>query len=159
MIKPLMATAFFLSSASAAMAGPNVTLGPWQSHQLNLSNMTDGHTYPTVAGGAAHCTGNWAGWYAGRPDFAFQLTGGSGITVLTLETSGACDTTLVVVGPGGSAYDDDSGDDTNSRVNFNIPQAGRYLVFVGTYAEGTCSTRLNISTHQDAHLALPRQCA
>jgi hypothetical protein len=55
--------------------------------------------------------------------------------VLNFNVQAPGDTTLVVVGPGGTFCDDDGGNGFNPRVTRPL-QPGTYQVFVGTYSSG-----------------------
>lgn len=52
--------------------------------------------------------------------------------LVTVEVSASVDTTLVLVGPGGTLCDDDSGEGENPRLSQYLP-AGDYRVFIGAY--------------------------
>jgi hypothetical protein len=86
------------------------------------------------------------GFISQAPDVRLHYDAGS--LPLIISVAASADTTLVVNGPDGSWYcDDDSGvAGLNPMVRFNRPQAGRYEIWVGTYANATLQpARLHIS--------------
>lgn len=59
----------------------------------------------------------------------------SGSYPLSIETDASTDVTLLVYTPNGEwICDDDSGEGTNARLEFNAPQSGNYNIWVGTYS-------------------------
>jgi hypothetical protein len=59
----------------------------------------------------------------------------SGSYPLSIETDASTDVTLLVYTPNGEwICDDDSGEGTNARLEFNTPQSGNYNIWVGTYS-------------------------
>ncbi|APE28751.1 hypothetical protein [Aurantiacibacter gangjinensis] len=77
-----------------------------------------------------------AGFIASAPDYSINYTAGS--LPLYLSATADNDITLVVNGPDGSWYcDDDSGGNLNPLITFQVPQSGRYDIWVGTYGGAT----------------------
>jgi hypothetical protein len=77
--------------------------------------------------------GQCRGSIAVTPDHVFSVTQPMPVRFEVIRAGG--DTTLVVVGPGGTLCDDDSGGNTNPRIVQNLPP-GTYQVYVGTYRAG-----------------------
>lgn len=113
---------------------------------MQLSELgSRGRTYNVLAGGLGHCPGGWAGWYAGPADFEFNFINTNGFPPLIFETYGGCDTTLLIMTPDNySHFNDDGGENYNARINVPGPQAGRYLVFVGTFSETACPAGVRV---------------
>lgn len=75
------------------------------------------------------------GYITAQPDMRLYWDGNGSLDLKISAVSNA-DVTLVVNGPDGSWHcDDDSGDDSNPSLTFR-PVAGRYEIWVGTYASG-----------------------
>lgn len=97
-------------------------------------------TLSGVAGGSVRAVryGNTAngmcqGWIPSSANHTLQLTS---ITNLSLRVNAPSDTTLVVLGPGGTRYcNDDDGSSHNPSLSGRFA-AGEYRVYVGSYEEG-----------------------
>jgi hypothetical protein len=98
----------------------------------------DPHLVSLSAGGTISATnaGNGcSGYITNAPDFRFYWSGKGSLNIKISVLSRA-DTTLVVNGPNGEWYcDDDAGEDVNPLVTLGS-NAGRYEIWVGTYASG-----------------------
>lgn len=98
----------------------------------------DPHLVSLRAGGSISATnaGNGcSGYITNAPDFRFYWSGKGSLNIKISVLSRA-DTTLVVNGPNGEWYcDDDAGEDVNPLVTLGS-NAGRYEIWVGTYASG-----------------------
>lgn len=98
----------------------------------------DPHTVTFNAGGPVDAAGarlgaNCLGAIAARPNVS--LTFPASTAPLYISATAGADTTLVVRAPDGSYHcDDDSAGDLNPVVTFETPAAGRYQIWVGTYA-------------------------
>ena len=96
-----------------------------------------------VAGGPAEAERfgtSCVGHVAEAPDFALDWAGGSDLSIVVVSDA---DTTLVVIGPDGQVWcDDDSGGDVNPGVRLNGAPAGRYQIWVGSYAAENAAARL-----------------
>ena len=79
------------------------------------------------------------------PDVRLVYEAGSYPLIVSVASN--ADTTLVVNGPDGSWYcDDDSGEGVNPSLRFNGPKAGRYEIWIGTYANASLQpAQLHIS--------------
>lgn len=85
------------------------------------------------------------GFISQAPDVRLFYEAGSFPLIISVAAN--ADTTLVVNGPDGSWYcDDDSGEGVNPSIRFNGPKAGRYEIWVGTYANASLQpAQLHIS--------------
>ncbi len=109
----------------------------------------DPHTIELLASGqrlamdvlGANCAGSVN---SPVPDITLNYTSGSDYG-LYLYAESDSDTTLVVLTPQGWECDDDSHGDFNPGVSIDNPSSGNYMIWVGTFAEGTAQAILGIS--------------
>ena len=93
----------------------------------------------SVQSGGSIDAADWSktckGFIANAPDLRMYWDGTGSLSLIISAVSNA-DVTLVVNGPNGEWYcDDDSGDGSNPSLTLT-PTAGRYEIWVGTYASG-----------------------
>lgn len=154
----------YISELAAADpdAGPGpgpgpVTTGPNPNLPANFGevNLTAG--FPAVAqeipaGGVVSAFdipgGECRGYIAEAPDLALNFTNIAGLLPLTFAVDSQADTTLVIMDPAGNFLCNDDTDGANPLVEVLAPQAGRYLVWVGTYSQDPTypAANLTIST-------------
>lgn len=118
----------------------NFSLPPnYGSTSLTSGFVPDPFTIGMTSGGpvdVAYLGGGCSGFVTSAPDFSLNYTSGA-FPTLRFYFIGSGDTTLVINTPGGSyVCVDDSFGTLNPTVDFNSPAAGRYDVWVGSYAEG-----------------------
>ncbi len=94
---------------------------------------------------ASDLSSECSGYIASTPDVELNYEAGS--LPLYLSVDSMADTTLVVRAPNGRYFcDDDSGEGLNPRVLLQVPDSGRYQIWVGTYGDSELHTaELNIS--------------
>ncbi len=106
---------------------------------LNPGFMPDPHVVNGTSGGAINAgtvNPSCRGWVSATPDHIFNATGGFN-NLRVLVSAGQEDTTLVIRRPDGTFMcDDDGGEQFNPMVTGAFP-AGQYLVWVGSYRQGT----------------------
>jgi hypothetical protein len=134
------AAALCLAGTAAAQdfdAAPNygdITLAP--------GFQPDPHLVSLRAGGdiaVSNTLPNCSGYITSAPDYRLYWNGSGSLDLIVAAISNS-DTTLVVNGPNGEWYcDDDSGDGTNPRIQL-ASVAGRYEIWIGTYASGETQT-------------------
>jgi hypothetical protein len=137
----------YISELAAAdpNGGPGpVTTGPNPNLPANFGevNLTAG--FPAIvqeiaAGGGVSAfdipTGECRGYIAEAPDLALNFTNIAGLLPLTFAVESMADTTLVIMDPAGNYLCNDDTNGANPLVEVLAPQAGRYLIWVGTYSE------------------------
>ena len=112
----------------------------WGGVYLSAGFTPDPYEFDLVAGGPVHsgrsirssCPGN----ITDEPSVEIYYNAGS--LPLTFSAFSGIDATLVILGPDDVWHcDDDSGQGTNPRIEFNRPHSGSYLIWVGSYAANT----------------------
>ncbi len=149
------ATAIAIANATATQASINATASavPVAVATLNfslppvygLASLTSGFvpdpfTVGVTSGGSANVSylGGCSGYTSSAPTFSVNYTSGAFPTLRFYFVTSAGDTTMVINSPGGSYICvDDSFGTTNPTVDFNSPSAGRYDIWIGTYADST----------------------
>ena len=123
-----------------AMAQDATRAPAWGSVSLSAGFTPDPHEIDLVAGGPVHsgrairssCPGNIT------EEPSVEIYYNSGSFPLIFSAYSGLDATLVILAPDDAWYcDDDSGRGTNPRIEFDRPASGTYLVWVGSYADGT----------------------
>ena len=165
-----MAAALFGAAGTAAAQDINGS-GTYGTLQLGAGFSDDPRTVQVAAGGSVDSSqtigGRCRGMIASNPDYTLEY--GSGDWPLYLSVDAQADTTLVVYAPDGFYYcDDDSAGDLDPGVYLPKPPAGRYQIWVGTFATnaGTPPATIYISevnyvhaladgAPQPSHLAQP----
>lgn len=138
-------TSHFRKAALVALPLLCVTTGAqaldWQATPtydtiyLNAGFQPDPHTRTLAAGGtrsASEAGANCSGYVAGAPDFNLQYQAGQ--FPLSIYVESQADTTLVINDAAGNWHCNDDYSGTDPAVVWNNPPAGRYNIWVGTYA-------------------------
>lgn len=138
-----LAAALVLAGLAAPAMAQDFDAAP-NYGDINLSPgfQPDPHMVSLRAGGdrpVSDLLPNCSGYVTNAPDYRLYWNG-SGSLDLIISAISNSDTTLVVNGPNGEWYcDDDSGDGANPRIQL-APVAGRYEIWIGTYASGETQT-------------------
>ncbi|MFO0866667.1 MAG: hypothetical protein U0744_18850 [Gemmataceae bacterium] len=110
-----------------------------------IKNLTAGGPIRTKLGGVS-------AFVANAPDFRLNYTKGG--FRLTIRVESAKDTTLLINTPNGQwIANDDGAGAPNPEITFNVPQSGRYDIFVGTFNQGSVPARLII--HESGQPSAP----
>lgn len=136
---------FLVAAAACALAFAAPAVAQDYNAAPNYGDITlspgftpDPHLVSLRAGGnvnAGNAASGCSGYITNAPDFRLNWSG-KGSLNLKISVVSNSDTTLVVNGPNGEWYcDDDSGDETNPLVTLGAA-AGRYEIWIGTYASG-----------------------
>ncbi|MGV8840454.1 MAG: hypothetical protein ACWA6X_09140 [Bauldia sp.] len=131
--------------------GPNPNL-PANYGELNLTVGFPPAVQQLAAGGTVSAfdipSGECRGYIAEAPDLAVNFTNIAGLLPLTFAVESQADTTLVIMDPAGNYICNDDTNGANPVVEVTAPQAGRYLVWVGTYSQDPTypAATLTIST-------------
>lgn len=141
-LQPLLTTAaavLSLAAVAGAAQAQNVNAAPtYGEFRLSPGFQPDPGLLSVRAGGsiaAEDAFSGCSGYIAAAPDLRLYWDGKGNLSLIISAVSNA-DTTLIVNGPDGRWYcDDDNGDDSNPSVRLT-PVAGRYEIWVGTYASG-----------------------
>lgn len=148
-LRAAIAAIFLTVCVAAATACPVITAGH-QSMSHTAVGLYSPVAYSIVAGGninLANCRDlPGIGYVIQSPDFSMLYQSDMAYE-LELRTEGSCDTVLLV--NSGSAnwyFDDDSGSNYNGRIRITNPSSGRYDIWVGTYSQSNCNTRLILET-------------
>lgn len=103
-----------------------------------------------VAGGtidASIVDGSCRGYIAEAPDYQVNFQTLAGILPLIISVTSTIDTTLVIMDPQGNWHCNDDTNGLDPQVQFNGPQAGRYLIWIGAYSSTEASAAtLTVST-------------
>lgn len=172
LFRTLAISAAFLAGAATAYAQDVNGAGTYGTLDLQSGFANDPRTIQLSAGGsidsASTVGGRCQGMIASNPDYTLNYNAGD--MPLYISVDAQADTTLVVYAPDGFYYcDDDSADDLDPGVYLPKPPAGRYQIWVGTFAGdgGTPPATVYISElnyvhelqsggqQQPAHLAAP----
>lgn len=129
-------------------ASPN-----YGSAELSAGFTPDPHTVPISAGGsfdvsAAQYGSECNGYASSAPDYQLNWSGDSAFLQLYFVAANITDdATLIINNPNGTwLCNDDSESSLNPGVTISNPVAGRYYIWVGSYAQGEfISGVLNIS--------------
>lgn len=136
-----LAVAVSLAAAALPAAAQDFNADPnYGTVRLAAGFTPDPQVIAVRSGGsldANSISGSCRGFISSAPDVRLHYDAGSAPLIISVAAS--ADTTLVVNGPDGSWYcDDDSGArGLNPMVRFNEPQAGRYEIWIGTYANAS----------------------
>lgn len=150
-MKTAIVAAAFAAVAGAASACPDYTL--WAPEVIEAPSNNERIALSVVAGGSndlRYCSNlrysSSTGYAATRPDFSLTGYRPRAGERLTFETTGTCDTTLLVnTGARNWYFDDDDGEGNGARIVLNRPSQGIFDVWVGTYDSRTCDAGLVVS--------------
>jgi len=131
-------------TATATPTGPAAPLNfslpaVYGSTALTSGFVPDPFTVGLTGGGPANVAylgGGCSGFTSSAPSFSVNYTAGA-FPVLRFYFIGSADSTMVINTPGGSyVCVDDSFGTLHPTIDFNSPSAGRYDVWIGSFAEG-----------------------
>jgi hypothetical protein len=129
----------------AGATAPDFNLPPtYGETTLTAGFNPDPATVQVIAGGeidaaAANLGAACVGFIAAAPDYRVQYTPGALPLIFHVVPSpeaANADTTLVVNGPDGTWYCNDDTNGPNPQVVLEVPAAGQYDIWVGTYNPG-----------------------
>ncbi|SDM80299.1 hypothetical protein SAMN04488568_1231 [Maricaulis salignorans] len=148
-IKTVLAASLAVAALTGVAAAQDYSLPPtYGSVALNPGFLPDPHQAQVVAGGtidASSINNACVGLIANAPDYRLQYGGGG--SQLFIGVTSSVDTTLVVNGPDGSWYCNDDYNGLNPLVGGEMPDAGQYDIWVGTYGSSTAPATIFITEY------------
>ncbi|MCP2680476.1 hypothetical protein NHF45_13145 [Maricaulaceae bacterium NA33B04] len=138
------------SGGSSSSSSANISLpARYGNRTISGGFLPDPWTMDVTAGGplrandAINANTFCSGYITAEPTVEVRYDGSSDFHIYT---SGSADVTLAVNGPDGTWYcNDDGASGANAGVSLTSGTTGTYDIYVGTFSQGSQSTRLNIS--------------
>ena len=148
-IKTVLAASLAVAALTGIAAAQDYSLPPtYGSVALNPGFLPDPHQAQVVAGGtidASSINNACVGLIANAPDYRLQYGGGG--SQLFIGVTSSVDTTLVVNGPDGNWYCNDDYNGLNPLVGGEMPDAGQYDIWVGTYGSSNAPATIFITEY------------
>ncbi len=142
-----------LHVTTIAPACPSVDLAPKETYAYTGADLIGSQTHAVIAGGDTNTVAcprvgdlaSFDGYFADRPDFAFDLSEVEDLSQVRILGDATCDTVLLVQDASGQWHYNDDGDSERGASRVSMPAvSGRYSVWIGTYLADLCEGRVSI---------------
>ena len=138
-------TEIYAPDRPAPVASPDLDGDPLAgSTRLSASFSPEPFEQAVMLDGTLSFGSEYNGFFTAGPTFRLDYTAGD-VPLTLINADDETDTVMLVYSPEGIWQYNDDFDDLNAGIRFDNPASGEYLVWMGTYGEGTSEANLIIS--------------